>query len=132
MSNINDRIAMCIEKIGLTKTAFAEKLNVSQQYISKLTKNGTPSDRTIIDICREFGISEIWLRTGEGEMFEKLSRDDEIADFIGDVMRGEKGDFRRRLIAVLSRLPPEGWDLLERMALDLAAEAQTDQEDEEA
>ena len=60
---INERIAICIEKSGLTKTAFAERINLSQPHISKLA-NGTsaPSDRTIADICREFGISErCWL-----------------------------------------------------------------------
>ena len=41
--------------------------------------NRTPSDRTIADICREFNVSEHWLRTGEGEMFIQLSED---ADFI--------------------------------------------------
>ena len=51
MSAINDRIAWCIEDSGLTKTAFAEKIKVSQQYASKLAKNGIPSDRTISDIC---------------------------------------------------------------------------------
>ena len=38
-----------------------------------------PSDRTITDICREFNVSEHWLRTGEGDMFIQLSED---ADFI--------------------------------------------------
>ena len=31
----------------------------------------TPSDRTVLSICREFGVNEHWLRTGEGEMFEQ-------------------------------------------------------------
>ena len=52
----------------LTKTAFAEKINVSQSFISRLVSGEkVPSDRTIADICREFNISELWLRTGEGE-----------------------------------------------------------------
>lgn len=76
---INERIAMCIEKSGLTKTAFAERINLSQPHVSKLA-NGTsaPSDRTIADICREFGISETWLRTGEGAMIVPTDRDAEI------------------------------------------------------
>ena len=32
--------------------------------------NGT-TDQTIRSICREFGVSEQWLRTGEGDMFEQ-------------------------------------------------------------
>lgn len=80
METINQRISRCIEESGLTKTAFAERLNVSQPFISQLASgNKIPSDRTIADICREFNISEHWLRTGEGEMRIKLSAD---ADFI--------------------------------------------------
>lgn len=80
METISQRISRCIEESGLTKTAFAERLNVSQPFISQLASgNKIPSDRTIADICREFNISEHWLRTGEGEMRIKLSED---ADFI--------------------------------------------------
>lgn len=85
MGNINDRIAMVVEKSNLSKTAFAERINVSQQYISKLTKQGIPSDRTIADICREFNVSEIWLRTGEGEMFIQLSDDEEFLQIMTDI-----------------------------------------------
>lgn len=37
-----------------------------------------PSARTIADICREFNVSETWLRTGEGEMFLHLEDDAEF------------------------------------------------------
>ena len=78
MSTINERIAWCIEDSGLTKTAFAERIKVSQQHVSRLSKNGTPSDRTISDICREFKISEVWLRTGEGKPHIQIDDDDEF------------------------------------------------------
>ncbi len=38
------------------------------------------SDRTIADICRVFGINETWLRTGEGEMRQQRSREEEIGE----------------------------------------------------
>ena len=122
---INERIAMCIEKSGLTKTAFAERINLSQPHVSKLA-NGTsaPSDRTIADICREFGISETWLRTGEGAMIVPTDRDAEIAAFFGDVLRGEQIDFRRRFVAALAKLDEKGWALLEAMANMLIGEMQ--------
>lgn len=78
MGSINERIAQCVAYSGLTKTAFAERINVSQQHVSRLAKDGVPSDRTIADICREFGVSETWLRTGEGDMFLQLSEDAEF------------------------------------------------------
>ena len=129
MESINDRIGIIVEKSGLSKTAFGEKINVSQQYVSKLIKTGTPSDRTILDICREFDVNEEWLRTGQGEMFRKLSRSDEIAAFFGDVLSGEP-DFRARFIAALSRLNADQWKLLEQIADNLieeCAKKKTDQ-----
>ena len=52
-----------------------------------------------------------------------MNRDLEIASFMGDVMRGEDADFRRRLISVLSRLDVAEWELLAKVALKLAEEA---------
>lgn len=72
MSTINERIAEVVNMSGLRKTAFAEKINVSQSLISLICSGKTGvSDRTISDICRVFGVNEIWLRTGDGEMLAK-------------------------------------------------------------
>lgn len=122
MSTINERIAACIEKSGLTKTAFAEKINVSQQHVSRLAKDGNPSDRTIVDICEKFGIGEHWLRTGEGEMFVPISRDNRITDFAAELLRDEEDTFKRRFVAMLSKLDESDWAVLEKMALELAGE----------
>ena len=122
METINSRIAACIKASGLTKTAFAKRINLSQPHISKIALGeSSPSDRTIFDICREFNVSEEWLRDGVGEMFAARSLDEEIAGFMGNVLKGEP-DFRRRFIAVLARLQPEQWKLLESMATALAEE----------
>ena len=70
MNTINDRIAECVKASGLTRSAFAQRINVTQGFVSNLCIGGRiPSDRTIAAICREFGVSEEWLRTGNGAMF---------------------------------------------------------------
>lgn len=78
MDDINVRISECIKSMNIKKTEFAARINVSQAFVSQLT-NGTsrPSDRTISDICREFGVNEIWLRTGVGvlEAMAELPRE---------------------------------------------------------
>lgn len=122
MDSISARISKIVDESGLTKTAFANKLNITQQYVSNLCLGRkTPSDRTITDICREFGANEAWLRTGEGEMFMRKTRTDEITAFVGDILRGEP-DFRQRFIAVLSRMTTEEWKILEAKVLELAEE----------
>lgn len=122
MQTMADRISWIIQDSGLTKTAFAEKINVSQPFVSQLTAGtSVPSDRTIADICREFKISEAWLRTGDGDPKPVLSRDEELAAFFGDVL-AEQSDFKRRLLTVLSKLDVEEWALIERMANKLVQE----------
>ncbi|RHO56610.1 XRE family transcriptional regulator [Ruminococcaceae bacterium AM07-15] len=122
MNSINSRIAQCLEASGLTNTAFAKKLNVSQSFISRLASGTTnPSDRTIMDICREFHVDEHWLRTGEGEMFRPRSRSEELAAFFGDLL-ADTPDFRHSLITVLSRMSPEEWAILEKKAWELVDE----------
>lgn len=123
METINERIARCIEALGVKKTYFAQKLNVSQAFITRMTKGvSNPSDRTISDICREFNVNEEWLRTGEGEMFVRMSRKEEIASFFSEIGKGKDDDFQVRLISVLSRLNTEQWKLLESIANALSGE----------
>lgn len=127
MSEINTRIAAVIQASGLTKTAFAERLNVSQSFISRLAIGASaPSDRTIVDICREFGVNERWLRTGEGEMLMHLSREEEIMRFAATVVRDPSSEFQRQALAVLAKLTPEQWQLMEEMARKLLQEQAAD------
>ena len=117
--SLHERIDALIKALGMKKTEFAKKLNLSQPFVSELCSGRScPSDRTISDICREFDVNETWLRTGEGEMFIEKSREEEIAAFIGNILKGEP-DFRRRLVSVLARLSVEEWQMLEHMAKQL-------------
>lgn len=123
MVGMADRIAAIIKEKGLTKSAFAKKINVSQPFVTQLTSgDSSPSDRTISDICREFDVSETWLRTGEGEMFVPLTRNQIITDFAADLIREEDGDFKKRLIEALARLDEKEWEVLEGLAKKLAKE----------
>lgn len=133
METIAERISWLISDKGYTKTAFAKKINVSQPFISQVvTGTASPSDRTIADICREFNVNEDWLRTGRGDPYIQLSRDEELAQFFGEVMKGEDPDFRRRLLSVMSRLTTDEWALLEQMAWKLVDELQQEQPGQEA
>lgn len=130
MDTIASRIIKLVEVFGGNKSEFARKISVTPAYISKMSKqpDSVPSDRTIADICREFNVNEEWLRTGEGEMFVQRSRDEELSAFFGDLLSGQS-DFKRRLIAVLSRLDESEWELLEKMADKLMDEMQKEKAD---
>lgn len=122
METMGNRLSALIKYLGLTKTAFAAKINLSQPFVSDLCNDkSVPSDRTILDICRRFDVSESWLRTGEGDMFILKNRDQEISEFLGDLMKGEP-DFRHRFISVMARLNEEEWKMIEEKIREIAAE----------
>lgn len=118
-----DRIKQVRKKAGLTQTAFGELIGAKGNTVTGWeTGLRTPSDAVIKSICRELAIREEWLRTGEGPMEIPTSRDEQISDFVAEVMNGESADFRKRLLTVLSKLSVDEWKLLESMAVKLAAE----------
>ena len=118
MSTINERIAQVVAYSGLTKTDFAERIGVSQPFVSRLCMNGTPSDRTINDICREFGVNEVWLRTGDGDMLRPVSRSEEIAAYMAELLGGARSGVEEAFVLTMAKLPPQLWPVISQ-ALDV-------------
>ena len=118
---MNKRIAEVRKKMGMTQETFSDALGLTRNFISLLERGDrVPSDRTISDICLKFNVREDWLRTGEGDMMIPMSRDEEIASFMGGIMKSEDDDFRRRLVLALSKLGVDEWELLEKIAKSLS------------
>lgn len=68
--NIGNRIKKIRKALDLTQTEFANRIGSVQNTITRYENNQrTPSASIITLICREFGVREEWLQTGEGEMF---------------------------------------------------------------
>lgn len=112
---MKNRIEKVVEMSGLTKTAFAKRINVSQGLVSQMCSGMTkPSDRTILDICREFGVNEVWLRTGEGEPFKERTLEETIMRFAVQTNKGSD-DFRKAYVAMLANLSDDGWKGLQEM-----------------
>lgn len=114
---IGERVKELRKQINLTQQAFADRLNLKRNTVGSYEVNVVdPSDRTISDICREFNVNETWLRTGEGEMFNQITRSEKITAFLADITADEGDDFKRRFVEMMAELEPEDWKLLERMA----------------
>lgn len=124
---MNHRIKELRKALSLTQQEFADRIGMKRNTIAnyEIDRN-EPSNSVITLICREFNVSEHWLRTGEGEMFIQMTRDEEIAAFMGDVLAGESDNFRRRFIAMLSKLNENQWELLEQMVDEMAKEIKKD------
>lgn len=69
---MKDRIREVREHFGLSMEKFGSRIGIGKASISLLESGkNNPSIQTISLICREFGVNEQWLRTGEGEMLEQ-------------------------------------------------------------
>ena len=70
---IGERIRYFRKEIQeLTQEEFSKRINIGRANVASIEKNRIAvTDRVISDICNAFSLSEQWLRTGEGEMYEE-------------------------------------------------------------
>lgn len=86
MITIKDRIKQIRQDAGLTQAEFAKKLNLSRNYVGLMEiGDRVPSDRTILDICEKFGVSETWLRDGNEPMYIKKDADDDLEKIFEEI-----------------------------------------------
>ena len=121
MCTRNEPIGAVVNASGMTNAALAEKINVSQPHVSRMVAGeAMPSDRTSSDICRVFGVSETWLRTGEGEMRLKLDREEELTAIFSQIAASD--DAKARLVKAFAMLPDEAYPKREEYIKKIAQE----------
>ena len=122
---MKDRIKSVRSAAKLTQAAFAEKLHVTRNYITQIEMGVmTPGENLIRNVCQEFGVSELWLRDGVGEMYLPRTREQEMAELVKSLMADSPESFRSALVTTLLRFDPDGpeWEILERIYNNIAAE----------
>lgn len=125
---MKDRIKQIRQHADMTQLQFAEKIGLSRNYVAMIEiGQREPSDRTIADICREFGVDRVWLETGAGEPFRPIDRDEEIAAILGKAISGNN-TARDRLIRAFSKLPDEMFEQAEKILEEIIANLQKEKE----
>ena len=111
---MNERLKKLRKELDMTQQEFAEGIGMKRNTMATYESGrNEPIDAVISLICTKYNVNENWLRTGEGEMFVEMSYDDEIAQFVGQVMGEEDDSFKKRLISGLAALDDNGWKVLE-------------------
>lgn len=120
---MNERIKELRKALGLTQAEFGEKLGVKPSTVTNYESGlRAPSDAMLVSICREYGVNEVWLRTGIGPMLVPRTREEEIAGFMGRLLLREEGGFKRRFVSALAMLDEDAWEAIERFARSLVEE----------
>ena len=77
---INERVKAVRKALKLTQIEFGKKVGISQGHLTSIESGKRAvTDKSIIVICATFGVSEEWLRTGNGEMFGAIDEDVELS-----------------------------------------------------
>lgn len=109
----NERLKKLRKTLDLTQQEFADKIGIKRNTMAQYEiGRNEPIDAVIISICREFNVSENWLRTGEGEMFN--SSDDEYTAMIDRIMAGEN-EFAKNIFKTFAMFDEADWNALNKM-----------------
>lgn len=107
---MNKRIKEIRKKLHLTQDKFGQKLGIARNTVANYeTGLRTPSNAVITLICKEFNVDEHWLRTGEGEMFKNLSKNEQVAKAIGKALNTDD-EFVLNTFLALAEMPETVWD----------------------
>ena len=113
---MKERLKKLRKTLDLTQQEFADKLKVPRNTIGGYeVGKSNPSDAAVNNICNIFNVNEEWLRTGNGEMFIELTRDEQIEHFVGDALKSEDDSFKKKFISMLAALNESDWEVLQKM-----------------
>ena len=117
---MNNRLKELRNTLGLTMDRFGSQIGVKKNTVSQW-ESGTNSltEPMIKAICNEYNVNEQWLRTGEGDMFVQLDKEEQLMQWAGKMLAEESDSFKKRFVSMLIKLDTEDWKALEKIALKL-------------
>lgn len=111
-----ERVKSVRKKRELTLEKFGERLGVTKTAISRIEKGDRGlTEQMFKSICREFGVNEVWLRTGEGgddNMFTKISEDDRFSLNLGKLSQSDN-EFAKNMLNAIAETEPEKLKIIE-------------------
>jgi len=91
---MNKRLKEVRKTLKINQSDFASRIGMAQSGYSQIeTGENTLTEQNIKLICLIFGVNESWLRTGEGEMFNPVSK--------------PRDEDEKKLLKMFRRLSPE-------------------------
>lgn len=115
----NERIKYLREHLNISQEKLGETIGLSKSGISSIengNRNVTEKHIKLISSC--FNVNEDWLRTGNGDMFNPMSEDEELDLYIGRIS-GSDDKFKKNLLKALCKLTEEEWNVLKKIISEM-------------
>lgn len=121
---VNERVKVLRAALHLSQEAFGKRLGVTGTAVSRMESGDRDvTEQMKLAIIREFNVREEWLRNGTGEMFNELSREEEVAYIVGQALP-QAPDFIKDTFIALGKLSqdftPEDWQAVKKFIDALA------------
>lgn len=116
---MNERIKRLRKKLELSQEEFGKQIGIGKTSVSKIeTGENSPSEQTIMLMCKVFNVNEEWLRTEQGSddnMFVKISPSEKAYNRFGYIMENASPSKKAALTILLELLytvPDDKWELI--------------------
>lgn len=123
----HERIKFLRKELGMSQEELGKALGVSRDVIGNIEygrlKRPDQKEPLYRLICEKFGVSEEWLKTGEGEMFVEVLPEDELGAYLGKIGTGDYPEIER-IIKAYFRLPEESQRAVDQFLKSLAGDAE--------
>lgn len=117
---MKDRIKKVRADNKLSMEKFGEKIGITRSSVSRIESGeNNPSEQTLRLICKEFGVSYLWLTEGKEPMQEPIDADSMTR--IDNIMAGEN-EFAKNLFREFAKLDDSEWKTLEKLIKNIAKE----------
>lgn len=101
-----DRLRTVRQKLGLSQSDFGKPIGMGRGEVANIEYGLTEIKEVKIPlICNVYGISETWLRTGEGEMMTATSSGDRYGEIIAGATKQDIAKAKKFFGAMF-----DGWD----------------------
>ena len=105
-TTMSERIKQIRKGKDISQEEFGNKIGITRSSVSLLESGrNNPSEQTIKLICEKFGVNELWLRTGQGNLDEKLEGEERYALNIGKLQNTDNETVMRWVNAIAETNP---------------------------
>lgn len=95
---MNKRVNELQKFIGFSDEAFSKKIGIETDVLKQITSGTRNVPEQVVDcICKEFGVSNEWLRTGKGTMLVP-TLNDKFSMTVGEILKSDNDDFKKLVI----------------------------------
>ena len=125
MNAINERFKEVRNHFNKTQLEWGEIIGITRGGIASIesgSRNVTEKHLKILSQYKNGIVNIDWIRTGEGSMLRELSKNDEVSNFLNDMMELKDEDFKKRFIIALSKLNKDDWSTIKKIVDELAGE----------